>query len=253
MSKNITNINTSKISSAWVTIQEAVKIVNKTSDREIKDSDIYRHALYGEISLSIYFQSPVILKKIDTSGAKIKLKPIHNSLIYRLCQLESNCFLLGKNLIISTDDHHIHSEGRVIDTTLVGYEYVLVQRLLAHSLGLPLPITGAKITNYGISVSLSGEIFQVLERVKTRERINMQMKQLPKALSKEISSIISFENPTNYENFDSFPIYNLPKDAYFVIKHTEIEKLINIELKKNRTSCINADLNSPLTSFLVSL
>ncbi|HGZ0726797.1 TPA: hypothetical protein ACPTUX_004726, partial [Escherichia coli] len=49
--------------STWVTITEAVEITTKAIKQKITPSDIYRHALSGNILLSVYFQSPVILKK----------------------------------------------------------------------------------------------------------------------------------------------------------------------------------------------
>ncbi len=63
MSKNSPPFNSLNEISDWMTIREAVKVANKTMNKKIKDSDIYRHALNGNIRLSIYFQSPIILKK----------------------------------------------------------------------------------------------------------------------------------------------------------------------------------------------
>ncbi|MCD9673239.1 hypothetical protein LVR68_27540, partial [Klebsiella variicola subsp. variicola] len=44
----------------WITIREATEIAHDLATKRVTDSDIYRHALYGNITLSIYFQSPVI-------------------------------------------------------------------------------------------------------------------------------------------------------------------------------------------------
>ena len=57
----------------WVTIQEAVEIANQSTNIKITKSDIYRDALCGKIFLSIYFQSPVRLRKIQTLNNKVKL------------------------------------------------------------------------------------------------------------------------------------------------------------------------------------
>lgn len=87
----------------WITIPEAIAIAVQIKNSPLTEADIYRHALYGDINLSIYFQSPVILRRIKTSNAKEKLKPIGNHLINQLCILEKNCFINNRNLIVTTE------------------------------------------------------------------------------------------------------------------------------------------------------
>lgn len=40
---------------AWVTISEAAAIINQQQGICITDSDVWRYALYGHLTLSIYF------------------------------------------------------------------------------------------------------------------------------------------------------------------------------------------------------
>lgn len=247
MSKSNTLLNTKNRTSDWVTVREAVKIASQLTKIKVKDSDIYRHALYGEIFLSIYFQSPFVLKKVLTFDSKVKLRPIENSLVNRLCLLERNCFLEGRNLIIRTDEKHTHATKNVIDTTLSGYEYVLIQCLLARSLGIPLPITGARNINYGISVILSGEIFQVFEKVTYQERINEQIMRLPESIVPGIYDKASLQMERKCYLRGCFPIYNLPHDACFVIRYTEIEKLIDIIIKNRSHSSSSTRISTPLS------
>ena len=228
MSKNNILLNTRNRAPDWVTIREAVKIANKLTSTKIKDSDIYRHALYGNISLSIYFQSPIILRKIQSSHHKVKLRRTESSLINRLCQLDKNCFLDGRNLIISTEGKYTFSDQRIIGTTLLGHEYVLAQRLLARSLNIPLPVIGASDINYGISVTLSGKIFQVFEKIRWQARIKQQIMRLPENIFSDIYENISSQRMKKYYHRGYFPIHDLPPDACFVISYTELEKLINM-------------------------
>lgn len=58
----------------WQTVSEAVKIINQSTDISLTESDIYRHALNGDVFLSVYFQSPVILRKTSRVRNKIKLR-----------------------------------------------------------------------------------------------------------------------------------------------------------------------------------
>lgn len=231
----------------WVTIREAVKIANKKSGSKIKHADIYRHVLYGDISLSIYFQSPITLRKIQFSGYKVKLRPVGESLIHQLCHLEKNCFLNERNLIVSTSDKHITPVQRIIDTSLAGYEYVLIQRLLAHSLKIPLPVTGATEVNYGITVSYYGEIYQVVDKITWNERIKHQIMQLPENIVPDIDKNISHQRINRCLEKDYFPVHNFPQDAWFVIRHAEVEKLINILIKDKTNSLSSTRISTPLS------
>ncbi|MBI0440429.1 hypothetical protein F7100_22330, partial [Dickeya dianthicola] len=139
MQKQTFLLNTKSSMPEWMTIQEAIRITKKTTKRKLTDSDIYRHALYGNISLSIYFQSPIFLRKIRTLDNKLKLRPVGHSLIDQLCLLDRSSFLGKRDLILSTEGKYITPAQPIIDTLLAGYEYVMVQRLLARSLRIPLP------------------------------------------------------------------------------------------------------------------
>lgn len=228
----------------WVTIKEATTIVSQITNRNFTTGDLYRHALCGNIYLSIYFQSPIILRKVKMINNKIKLRTAENSFLTQLCLLEGGSFINNTNLIISTSGKFFSPRQRVIDTTLLGYEYVIVQSLLAQSLNLPLPLTGANDINYGISVSLSGEIFQLLEKTTWKERIEQQIKRLPKNIK---SNIYEHIFPQYVEPYGYFPAYTLPKDACLVIRHSEIEKIINMPAKKSTPPSPLTRISTPLS------
>lgn len=229
----------------WLTIHEAVDLINATAEFRINDFDIYRQALYGNIYLSIYFQSPLALRKVHVTNQKINLRPTSNSLIERLCLLEKHCFISSRNLTISTEGKYIHPLQMIIDTPLLGYEYVLVQRLLAYSLNIPLPINGVNNMNYGISVSINGELFQVFEQNTWHERIQQQKMKLPEDVAQEIEVYISYENRCQQKGY--FPIHNLPQDACFVIRHSELDKIINIFFKKKTLTATSTRISTPLS------
>ncbi|HBS5820973.1 TPA: hypothetical protein MAK91_000444 [Klebsiella variicola] len=231
---------------AWVTIREAVKIINKMRDIKIAESDIYRHALYGSITLSIYFQSPVKLKRIRFFAKKIKLRPIGDSLSYRLCMLERNVFLNGTGLILSTEGKYISPDQLVMNTGMLGYEFVLIQRLLAHSLNMPLPVTGANDANYGITVTLSGQSYQVFEKKTWQERINQQIMRLPDHVIADIYKDESVNKFMNCSGKGYFPVYELPEDACFVIRYEELDKLLGMPAERftHSSSC---RLSTPLS------
>lgn len=47
---------------------------------------------------------------------------------------------------VKTEGDYISPPSHIMDTPLLGYEYVMLQRLLAHSLNLPLPESGSVIS-----------------------------------------------------------------------------------------------------------
>ena len=164
MYKNNVHLIPKKNHSSWLTIQEAVEIVNLITPNMLTDGDIYRYALHENIRLSIYFQSPVVLRRVQFKKNKIKIRLVENSFINRLCFLEKNSLINEINLMVSTEDNITLPSYKIIDTTLIGLEYIATQRLLAQSLGIPSPITGANDRIHGISVNISGETFLIFER-----------------------------------------------------------------------------------------
>ncbi len=105
--------------STWVTITEAVEITTKAIKQKITPSDIYRHALSGNILLSVYFQSPVILKKIQTFNGKIKFRQFVGDLLDKLCMLDRDGFIYGQNLRLCTEARYICPVQQIIDTPLL--------------------------------------------------------------------------------------------------------------------------------------
>ncbi|WP_230472632.1 hypothetical protein [Gibbsiella quercinecans] len=154
---------------------------------------------------------------------------------------------MEKKLITSTEGEYISSNFPIIDTTLAGYEYVLIQRLLSRHLGIPLPDEGSKNINYGISVNLSDEIFQLFENLTWVERINRQINKLPEKIALDIYEHISFKRMRDFYQSEYFPIHNLPPDACFVIRYTELEKLINLLIEKKTCTASATRISTPLS------
>ena len=119
MSKKYQPLLITHYMSTWVTITEAVEITTKAIKQKITPSDIYRHALSGNILLSIYFQSPVILKKIQTFNGKIKFRQFVGDLLDKLCMLDSDGFIYGQNLRLCTEARYICPVQQIIDTPLL--------------------------------------------------------------------------------------------------------------------------------------
>ncbi|EHS1218791.1 hypothetical protein LT659_004969 [Salmonella enterica] len=230
----------------WQTVGEAVKIINQSTDEALTESDIYRHALSGDIILSLYFQSPVILRKISQVNNKIRIRQIDYPLIKRFCYLESHCFMHDLNFVAGTEGEFFLPGFNVIDTLLTGYEYVTVQRLLARKLRFPEPVKGGVYQNMGISVFIAGEIFQAFEKITWQERIKHQIAKLPSDMAEIMKANTSEMNRAILHQREYFPLHDLPGDACFVIRRSEIEKLLTLY----SSSPASTRMSSALARFL---
>jgi hypothetical protein len=153
-------------------LKKQLKFQKKTGSIKIKKSDIYRNALQGRIYLSIYFQSPIILRKIKLKKGKITLRPQNYNFSPALSSINKNIPPSKNELTFSTEGEYFYPKQRVIDTNLLGYEFFMIQRLLAHSLKIPSPVTGEKANNHGITVSFFGKTFSFSKRWRGMRRSN---------------------------------------------------------------------------------
>ncbi|EGK1568336.1 hypothetical protein IOO07_000639 [Salmonella enterica] len=226
----------------WFTINETLDITTCLTNSNINRGDIYRYALSNKIILSIYFQSPIILRRTSKMHNKIKLTSITNSLLERLCFLDNTSFINNNFFITCSDGKYIIPKESIIDTSLNGHEYVSVQHLLAHSLEFPPPVKGKYSVNYGISVLICGEIFQVFEKTTWQKRISQQLMNLPKSLAHEVRKTLSGLSPQLLYAQEYFPLYDLPPDACFVIRRTELEKLLKLYISAPVSTRISSAL-----------
>ncbi len=228
----------------WFTVTEAVAVINRLTDLQIRDYDIYRYALAGRITLSVYFQSPVFLRKIRMLEGKIKLTTT-DGFLNRLCILDTGCFLTGRNLIISTEGSFYCSAKQIFDTALLGYEYVQLQHLLARALRLPRPRYTPHILNYGVTVTHCGETFQLFENVAWYDQTKKQIAKIPIChhLAAEGRSYCLKMHDRHRRGY--FPLHQLPYDACFVLRHTELERLCDAVTCKDTPA--SSRMSTPLT------
>ncbi|MGQ7746194.1 hypothetical protein ACUNDQ_18575 [Pectobacterium brasiliense] len=235
MKSKIMNANDINNMPDWLSIQEAVRKAKNQRGVKITESDIYRNALRGLINLSIYFQTSISLRKISITNHKPRLHTIDKEIYYRLCMLDKNCFINDRNLIISTEGSFLYPRIRIIDTPLFGYEYILTQRLLARALDIPLPMEDTATFNYGITITMPDGVFQLFEKTTWLDRLRTQKEKLPEKFSRNIADKLSDIKTPQLCRTGHFPLYDLPSDACFVIRSTELEKLIFV-CKKNKST-----------------
>lgn len=187
------------------------------------------------------------MRKIKSRNQKLTLKPQSYHFTSGVGTVDQNTIFSKNKLTFSTEGEYIHARQSVIDTNLFGYEYFLIQRLLAHSLKIPSPVTGAKDNNYGITVSFLGETFQLFEKMTWHERIKQQVKRLPKDNASDNYEKMLLHSIEESSHREYFPIHELPKDACLVIRHSELKKLINIPVEKKLLPSSSTRISTPLS------
>ncbi|HAT6805139.1 TPA: hypothetical protein JAN03_24390 [Citrobacter freundii] len=219
-------VNNNEKMPVWVTVNEAVDIINNSTTLKLNVSDIYRHVLYGNIRLSIYFQSPVKLRKVSLINGSIKLKKCEDDLIRRLCCLNKVCFLNEEINIIETEGDFIPPSHYVVDTPLIGHEHAALQILLANSLDIPPPAIGQYNISAGVLVIHNNVLYQVYETCTWEMRLEKQIQLLPTSKSSELYGKIAAQQNIKNNKTDYFPINYFPDDACFVIKKLELDRFI---------------------------
>lgn len=172
---------------------------------------------------------------------------LDNSEIKRLCFLDKHCFKNNRNLIISTEEYYFSSRRNILDTNLFEFEYIIIQRYLADSLSMPLPIDNPDAINFGITVTSGNELFLLFNKISWQEQIQSKIKYL----SGETTTIIkesSFRNEKrDYADSCYFPMHDLPQDACFVIKCVEIERLIEKLTSDKNSKLSPTRISTPLS------
>lgn len=231
----------------WVTIKEAASIINKKCGVDITSSDVWRYAFYGYLTLSIYFQSPIILQKIKSEKNKLFLMEEKKDPISKLCFLSNDCLQSGWSWRLKAENEIIRPHCHIMDTPLLGCECLVAQKFMARSLGFPLPDKGRFNTNCGVLVKDKTHIFQMLEYTTLGQRISQKLKCIPADKVSCYRDEIDMDSLIMKE-VGYFPVYEFPRDAYFVVKRDNLEKFTDTFLPV--VSKPSSQISTPLSRLL---
>ncbi|HBT4924921.1 hypothetical protein [Klebsiella pneumoniae] len=233
----------------WVTINEAVELINqaKFMDKKIKAGDIYRYALYGHLTLSIYFQSPIKLRRVVTHAGAIQYDKINGDIVERLCHLCLTCFQNNDNVILRTEGDYITPSCYILDASLSGRENLTLQKLLARSLDLPPPVTGLYDIHHGVLVNDGGYMYQVFESCSWESKISRRLKKLRVNTDMVLYDEIKNKSASK-SGMGCFPVYHLPDDAWFVIRPVALEEFIDTCFPSREK--ISTQISTPLSRML---
>lgn len=231
----------------WVTISEAAGLINKKFGTNITSGDVWRYAFYGYLTLSIYFQSPITIQRIKYERNKLFLMKENNDLVSKLCSLSNDCLLNGSHWRLKTESGIICPRNHIMDTPLLGCECLVAQKFLARSLGFPLPDKGRFNTYCGVLVKDKTHIFQMLEYTTLGQRISQKLKCIPENKVSYYRDEIDM-NSLIMKEVGYFPVYEFPRDAYFVVKRDNLEKFTDTFLPI--ASKPSSQISTPLSRLL---
>ncbi|WP_256560408.1 hypothetical protein [Klebsiella variicola] len=78
---------------------------------------------------------------------------------------------------------------------------------------------------------------------------NKKIMQLPKKLSLDVHEEIFTQRMSNYLVIEYFPAHLLPRDAWFVIRHAELDKLADIITNSGVPPLSATRISTPLSRF----
>lgn len=73
--------------------------------------------------------------------------------------------------------------------------------------------------------------------------------QLPTNIAQDVHEKLFSQRINGYLEKEYFPAHILPRDACFVIRHAELDKLINIEIKNKMNPLSSTRISTPLSRF----
>ncbi|MBX4354872.1 hypothetical protein K4G97_22045, partial [Mycobacterium tuberculosis] len=80
-----------------------------------------------------------------------------------------------------------------------------------------------------------------------KERVEKQISRLPKNTALDVIKKLTEVTTIKYNHNGCFPLYTLPPDACFVIRHTEVERLINLYKKRESHPISPSRMTTPLS------
>ncbi|MCX8965987.1 hypothetical protein EHW66_13600 [Erwinia psidii] len=233
----------------WVTIDEAVNVINQQTECAITESKLWRYALYRHLTLSIYFQSPVTLRRVQQENGRIVLMKNRRDLLSRISMLSTECFICNNAFLAKTEGDYITPDHHVIDTPLLGHECVVLQKLLARSLNIPTPKTGQCNIYCGILVHDGDHLYQLFENISVGQQISRQLNQLSASKAKYYHYQIE-RLKFNRHRTDYFPVYQFPDDACFVIRRAHLENFIRTFTLPLSPVRVTHQISTPLSRLL---
>ena len=214
-------MTTHDIQQEWLTLDEVAEVM-KQRNVSLLPGDLYRHALHGNLTLSVWFQSPVQLRPLGP-----QCNPD--------CQNDDQHKQCTVPLPLSVRRHPglCRTAWSIWDLPLIGLERLFIQKMLAKSLGYHGPQTTDCCSEAGIVVcSLSGQHYQLCDRKPLREialEVARRHDKLPDAIHRVLSRLYNSRFASRNARLN-IPFWylpdTLPQDAVLVLRKSQMDILL---------------------------
>ncbi|MEL4014011.1 hypothetical protein [Dryocola clanedunensis] len=214
-------MTTYDIQQEWLTLDEVAEVM-KQRNVSLLPGDLYRHALHGNLTLSVWFQSPVQLRPLGP-----QCNPG--------CQNDDQHKQCTVPLPLSVRRHPClrHTAWSIWDLPLIGLERLFIQRMLAKALGYHKPPLTDCCHESGIVVcSLSGQHYQLCDRKPLREialEVARRHDKLPDAFHRVLSRLYNSRFASRNARLN-IPFWYLPdhfpQDAVLVLRKSQMDILL---------------------------
>lgn len=224
-------MNTHKIRQEWLTPDEAVTVLLQ-HNIPLLPADLFRHALHGDLTFSVYFPSPVLLRPLNLS-CRLACREAKIPFLYPQCSKPGNRRITANTPPFRRDPSLRLSTTQLWDLPMLGLERLLLHHQLAQALEHPQPEETWCCNQAGIVVrDEQGQLYQLCRRKPVRELL-MELLGVNGKLPEELHLLISqlyCHARGELQSRLQLPICylpdTLPADAILVIRRIHLEAFL---------------------------
>lgn len=211
----------------WLTLDEVAEVM-KQHNVNLLPGELYRHALHGNVTLSVWFQSPVLLRPLDPQ-CNLSCR-IDNQ---EYCSQSHRQFSMPASLSIRCNPGLRRTNWSIWDLPLIGLERLHILSILAKSLGYSSPQKVDCCHEAGIMMhDQSGQYYQLCDRKPLREialEVAQRNDKLPDTFHRVLSRLYTTRFSSREAKFN-IPFWYLPEilpqDAILVLRKPQLEILL---------------------------
>ncbi|MBZ6767838.1 hypothetical protein FMJ84_16110 [Klebsiella oxytoca] len=220
-----------KIRQEWLTLDEAAEVIRQ-HNITLLPADLIRHALHGDLPLSVYFPSPVLIRPLNPPcrfACRFSKPPFPPS----QCNKPGNRKVMANSPPCRRDPTLRLTTSHLWDLPLIGLERLLLHQRLAQTLNCPCPHETHCCNQIGIVLcDENGSFFQLCNRKSLREVLLELLGtngRIPEELHALIAQLYSHGRDELQPRLNLSVCYlpdTLPPDALFVIRRSHLEAFL---------------------------
>ena len=220
-----------KIRQEWLTLEEAAEVIRQ-HNITLLPADLLRHALHGDLPLSVYFPSPVLLKPLNPP-CRFACRSRENPFPPSQCNKPGNRKIMANSPPCRRDPTLRLTTSQLWDLPLLGLERLLLHQRLAQTLNCPCPKDTHCCNQIGIAIcDEKGQYYQLCNRKSLRE-ILLELLSTNGKIPEELHALIARLYGNGCDKLQprlNLPVCYLPDalppDALLVIRREHLENFL---------------------------